>query len=87
MAETRLYVEVWAVLVAGTLLEVFTRSIQAAAFIVVLGIISISIVKALVIASFYQHLRYENKALLILPVAALIALATLILTLISMGTM
>ena len=87
MKENWFYVEVWATLVAATLLEVFTRSIPAAAYVIILGIITISIIKALVIASFYQRLRYEAKALLILPGAALIALTLLILTLMSMGAM
>ena len=87
MKETWFYVEIWAILVAATLLEVFTRSLQLAAYIVVLGIISISLAKVVVIASFYQRLRYEAKSLLILPGAALVALTLLILTLMSMGAM
>ncbi len=86
MKERSFYIAVWGVLVLATLLEVATRSIQAAAIVVAFGIIIISVTKAVLIASIYQHLWYEGKVLSLLPAAALFALTLLLLTAI-MGVM
>jgi len=80
MKEKGFYVAVWGILVLATILEVATRSIQAAAIVVAFGIIIISITKAVLIASIYQHLWYEGKILSLLPAVALIALTLLLLT-------
>ena len=80
MREKGFYVAVWGVLVLATLLEVATRSIQAAAIVVAFGILIISIGKAVLIASIYQHLWYEGKVLSLFPAVALIALTLLLVT-------
>ncbi len=72
------YVAIWGILVFATLLEVVTRSVPATAIVVALGIIVISITKAVLIASVYQHLWEEGKIMAMLPAFALIALFLLI---------
>ncbi len=85
MASFKLYIAVWAVLVAATILEVVTRFLPAAVSLLVLGIVIIASVKALLIASFFQHLRYETKFLAILPISGLLVLSTLLIVSILAG--
>ncbi len=80
MANYRLYVAIWVILVAATILEVETRFLSGTAQFLVAGIIAISSTKAVVIALYYQHLRYESRAIKILPLLALIALGALAVT-------
>jgi hypothetical protein len=87
LKEKTLYVAVWAILVLATFMEVATRSVQAAAAFVAVGIITISIVKAMLIATIYQNLRREAKALLFFPGSALIVFAILIIVAILGGAM
>ncbi len=77
MPNYRVYVVIWVILVAATILEVETRLLSGAAQFLVAGIIAISSGKAIVIALYYQHLRYESRAIKILPILALIALGAL----------
>jgi cytochrome c oxidase subunit 4 len=84
MEKKRLYVMIWAILVAATLLEVLTRSLSIGYLAIVGAIIVISITKASLVALYYQHLRYE-KYLALFPIGALITLTLLILTSISGG--
>ena len=80
MSKTTLYTAIWGILVAATILEVLTRSLPAAFSLVVIGIIAISTFKAVLIASFYQNLRYEVKALAIVPIFAVVTLSVLLAT-------
>ncbi len=77
MTNYRVYVVIWAILVAATILEVETRLLSGAAQFLVAGIIAISSAKAVIIALYYQHLRYESRAVKVLPLLALIALGAL----------
>ncbi len=86
MANYRLYVVIWIILVAATILEVETRLLSSTAMYLVAGIIAISSTKAIIIALYYQHLRYESIAIKLLPLAALIALGALAATaIVSLG--
>ncbi len=80
MANYRLYVVIWAILVAATLLEVETRFLSGTAQYLVAGIIAISSAKAVIIALYFQHLRYESRAIKVLPLMALLALGALAVT-------
>jgi cytochrome c oxidase subunit 4 len=81
MADFKVYVAIWALLVAATLLEVATRLyLPVGISLLIVGIIVISAAKAVSIALYFQHLRYEPKVLSILPLAALIVLSTLLIT-------
>ncbi len=78
MRRTILYVMIWAILVAGTITEVATRFLPFAISIVIFGIISISSIKALLIALYYQHLRDEAIIVSLFLVTALTIIATLL---------
>jgi len=81
MANFRVYVAIWILLVAATLLEVVTRLyLPFGVSLMIVGIIVISAAKAVSIALYYQHLRYEPKSISLLPLLALIVLSTLLIT-------
>jgi len=88
MPGMKLYVGIWLALVAATVVEVVTRSLPGALSILSLIILLISSGKAITIAMYYQHLRYEDKRLAILPIAAVVGviiLAAAAITAMSMG--
>ncbi len=85
MASFRLYVAVWALLVAATIMEVVTRFLPAAVSLLVVGIIVIATIKAVLIASYFQHLRYETKILALLPIGGILVLSTLLIISIAAG--
>ena len=67
-----MYVGIWFGLVVATIMEVVTRSLPGAISVLALIILLISSGKAIVIAMYYQHLRYEDRRLAILPIAAVV---------------
>ena len=73
----KFYVGIWAGLVAATVMEVVTRSLPGAFAVVSAIILLISSGKAVTIAMYFQHLRYENKSLALLPIAAVIGVILL----------
>ncbi len=86
MASVKLYVGIWLGLVAATILEVVTRALPGSTQLLVAIIIMIASAKAVVIALYYQHLRYEGIRVAAMPLAALVALAALAVTaVISLG--
>ena len=86
MASNKIYVALWALLVLATLAEVTVRSLSISLSVLIIGIIAISTAKAVSIALYFQHLRYEPKVLAILPLAAIVVLSTLLITaLLSLG--
>ncbi len=77
MPGTRLYVGIWFGLVLATVFEVITRSLPGAFSILALTILLISSAKAIFIALYFQHLRFESWRLAVLPISALVAVALL----------
>jgi caa(3)-type oxidase subunit IV len=77
MPTMKFYVGIWAGLVAATVTEVVTRSIPGAFAVISVIILLISSGKAVTIAMYFQHLRYENKSLALLPIAAVIGVIIL----------
>jgi caa(3)-type oxidase subunit IV len=77
MPGIKLYVGIWLGLVAATILEVVTRSLPGAVSVLVLVIMLISCGKAITIALYYQHLRYEGIRVAALPIAAVVAVVIL----------
>ncbi len=75
MVRRSTYVVVWVLLVAATLLEVYTRSLPAGAALIVAAIILISASKASLIALYYMHLRYDSKWISLFPLLGLAAIA------------
>ena len=78
MPGMKMYVGIWAGLVVATIVEVITRSLPGAFSILALIILLISSGKAVAIALYYQHLRYEDKRLAILPIAAVVGVIFLL---------
>ena len=86
MAGVKLYVGIWLILVAATITEVLTRSLPASTSLLVTIIMLIASAKAIIIALYYQHLRYEGIRVAAMPLAAIVALAILAVTaVISLG--
>ncbi len=77
MAGIKLYIAVWLGLVVATVVETFTWSLPAAASVLALVILTISSAKAIFIALYYQHLRYESWKLAVLPISAIVGIALL----------
>ena len=77
MPGIKLYVGIWLGLVAATVIEVVARSLPAAASVLALTILLISSAKAIFIALYYQHLRFESWRLAVLPISAVVGIALL----------
>ena len=77
MPGMKMYVAIWLGLVVATVMEVVTRSLPGALSVLALIILLISSGKAIAIAMYYQHLRYEDRRLAILPIAAVIGVIVL----------
>ena len=77
MPGMKTYVGIWFGLVVATIVEVLTRSLPGAISILALIILLISSGKAIAIAMYYQHLRYEDRRLSILPIAAVVGVIVL----------
>ena len=77
MPGMKFYVGIWAGLVAATVMEVVTRSLSGTFAVISVIILLISSGKAVTIAMYFQHLRYENKSLALLPIAAVIGVVIL----------
>jgi len=73
----KFYVEIWAALVAATVMEVVTRSLSGAFAVLSVIILLISSGKAITIAMYFQHLWYEDKRLALLPIAAVLGVIIL----------
>ena len=67
MVGIKLYIGIWLGLVIATIMEVVVRSLPGAASLIVLVIGLIAGAKAIVIALYYQHLRYEGIRLATCP--------------------
>ncbi len=77
MPGIKLYVGIWLGLVIATVMEVVVRSLPGAVSLIVLVISLIASVKAIAIALYYQHLRYEGIRLAALPLAAVVGVVFL----------
>jgi Prokaryotic Cytochrome C oxidase subunit IV len=77
MPGIKLYVGIWLGLIIATVMEVLVRSLPGAASMIVLIISLIASAKAIAIALYYQHLRYDGIRLSALPLAAIIGIVFL----------
>ncbi len=75
MPGTKTYIAIWIGLVVATIVEVLIRSFSTAIFGILVVLILIAAGKAVTIALYYQHLRYEQKRLSVAPIAAIIGVA------------
>ena len=85
MPGLKLYIEIWAGLVVATVLEVVTRSLPVAVSAIVFAIMVIAGIKAVTIAMYFQHLRYEGIKVAALPIAAVIGVILLAVSAIIVG--
>ncbi len=72
-----MYVGIWLGLVIATVMEVVIRSLPGTAALIVLVISLVASAKAIAIALYYQHLRYEGIRLASLPLAAIVGVVFL----------
>jgi hypothetical protein len=77
MPNTKLYIVVYAALVAATIAEVVIRLVSSEIVAIVMLLILIASAKAVTISLYYQHLRYESWRIAVMPIAALVGIATL----------
>ncbi len=77
MLGIKLYVGIWLGLVIATVMEVVVRSLPGTASLIVLIISLIASAKAIAIALYYQHLRYDGIRLSTLPLAAIVGIVLL----------
>ena len=78
MSEVKTYIITWVVLVVITIAEVIMLGIPMAYSLIVFSIAALAIIKALLIALYYQHLAREPGSLSLLPIYAVAMLAALI---------
>jgi hypothetical protein len=81
----KVYIGIWLGLVAATILEVVTRSLPGAISLIVSVIAIIACTKAVIIALYYQHLRYEGIRLAALPIAAVVGIIFLAVSAVIVG--
>ena len=67
-----MYVCIWVILIAFTVFEVVMLMMPLVGTVIVLSIAGIAAFKALTIVLFYQHIRYEQDSLKVLPVAIVV---------------
>jgi len=77
MPGIKLYIGIWLGLVIATIMEVVIQSLPGATSMIVLIIMLIASAKAIAIALYYQHLRYEGIRLATLPLAAIVGVVFL----------
>lgn len=77
MPGIKLYIGIWLGLVIATVMEVVVRSLPGGATLIVLIISLIASAKAIAIALYYQHLRYDGIKLAALPLAAVVGIVFL----------
>ena len=60
---TRLYLGVWAALLAMTVVEVFLAYIQLSVTLMLVILMGLSLIKAALIVAYFMHLRFERASL------------------------
>jgi len=80
MNKTAVYMGIWGLMVAATLLEVFIFTTNLSVESKTASILALAIVQALSNAAFFQNLRYEKKIIAFLPLLSIIGLCTLLVT-------
>ena len=76
MKKTTIYVMTYGFMVVATLLQVFIATTGLSASLKGLSIIMLAIAEAFFSAGFFLNLRYESRALAILPIGGLFILST-----------
>jgi cytochrome c oxidase subunit IV len=79
MKRSLLYIYIWGVLAALTVAEVLTLLAPLTHTVIALTILASASFKAILIAAFYQHLKYEQNSLKIIPLSILIFIVLFVL--------
>jgi hypothetical protein len=86
MNKALLYIGIWGSMVSATLLEIYISTTSLSVINKAESIIALAFVQAIANAVFFQNLGYEKKIVSALPIIALVALQTLLVTaIISVG--
>ena len=80
MNKTALYMSIWGLMGAATMLEVFIFTTDLSVESKTASILALAIAQALSNAAFFQNLRYEKKIIAFLPLLSIIGLCTLLVT-------
>jgi heme/copper-type cytochrome/quinol oxidase subunit 4 len=80
MKKVSLYISIWGLMVAATLVEIYIFTTSLSVQYKVVSILTIAIVQAITNAAFFQNLRYEKKVLSLLPILSIVVLCTLLVT-------
>jgi len=59
----KLYTGIWVLLVGLTLMEILMVMFNLSPLIILLGVLGIAAIKALFVALYYQHLKYDDIAI------------------------
>ncbi|OHE55429.1 MAG: hypothetical protein A3K61_07685 [Thaumarchaeota archaeon RBG_16_49_8] len=79
MDRTKLYVYVWGILVAFTIIEVLTLLAPLTHTVIIAAVITVASVKAIAVVSIYQHLKDEPTSVKMFPLTLLILLIVFLL--------
>ena len=66
----KLYVLIWAILMAGTAITVFAARLELGVFNIVLALL-IATVKGTLVVLFFMHLRYSTKLTMVTVIASI----------------
>ena len=80
MKKVTLYVSIWGLMVAATLVEIYIFTTTLSVEYKVSSILALAIAQAITNAAFFQNLRYEKKIIALLPILSLVVLCTLLVT-------
>ena len=80
MKKVTLYVSIWGLMVAATLVEIYIFTTTLSVEYKVSSILALAIAQAITNAAFFQNLRYEKKIIALLPILSIVVLCTLLVT-------
>jgi len=80
MNKATLYLSVWGLMVAATLIEIYIFTTSLPELFKVSSILALAIAQSLANAAFFQNLRYEKKIIALLPLLSIVVLCTLLVT-------
>jgi cytochrome c oxidase subunit 4 len=82
-ATTRTYLVIWAWLAGLMLLGVGLSELPIPKMVIILGILALSSVKAILVALYYMHLKFDRKTLTLVAVFPLVIILLAILLVLS----
>jgi heme/copper-type cytochrome/quinol oxidase subunit 4 len=80
MRKLTLYISIWGLMVAATLVEIYIFTTSLSVQYKVASILTLAVAQAITNAAFFQNLRYEKKIISLLPILSIVVLCTLLVT-------